>query len=79
MENDKELKQENNDIQVVSNYNVYGFEVGSMIIEESGQTEKKALINLVNNYWDLIDKNDSIELMGKRRSINTIFSNVKVG
>ena len=57
------------DIHVVSKCNIYGFEVGTMVIEESGQTEKEALINFVNNYWDLIDKNERIELMGKMTTV----------
>ena len=62
-------KQKQCDIHVVRNCNIYGFEVGTMVIEESGQTEKEALINFVNNYWDLIDKNERIELMGKMTTV----------
>lgn len=70
MENNKELNTEKQcDIHVVSNCNIYGFEVGTMVIEESGQTEKEALINFVNNYWDLIDKYERIELMGKMTTV----------
>ena len=70
MKNNKELNQEKQcDIHVVSNCNIYGFEVGTMVIEERGQTEKEALINFVNNYWDLIDKNERIELMGKMTTV----------
>jgi hypothetical protein len=56
-------------IPVVSNCSIYGFKVGTMVIEESGQTEREALINFVNNYWDLINKNERIELMGKMTTV----------
>lgn len=51
-------------IHVVSNCNIYGFKIGEMVIDIKEETEQKALIKLVNENWDLIDRNENIELYG---------------
>ena len=51
-------------INVVSNCNIYGFKVGKMTIDVEAETEQKAMIKLVNEYWELIDKDGKIELYG---------------
>ena len=52
------------DIHVVSNCNIYGFKVGKITIDIEEETEQKAIIKLVNEYWELIDKDGKIELCG---------------
>ena len=51
-------------INVVSKCNIYGFKVGKMTIDIEADTEQKAMIKLINEYWELIDKEGKIELYG---------------
>lgn len=44
----------------------YGFQIGDereVLIE--GKTEQEALIKLIHNYWELIDKAETIFLLGR--------------
>lgn len=46
--------------------NVYGFEIGTQLIDIEAETEQKALIILIKKCWDAIDKHAKIQLLGKR-------------
>jgi hypothetical protein len=43
----------------------YGFEIGKRMIEVKAISEKHALIQIVNKYWDLIDDAGQIKLLGE--------------
>ena len=45
---------------------LFGFEINGRLIELKAKSEKHALMQLVNNYWELIDKSGKIELLGER-------------
>ena len=46
---------------------LFGFEIDGRLIELKAKSEKHALIQLVKNYWELIDKSGKIELLGGRK------------
>ena len=46
------------------NSSVYGFQLKNKIIEIKAKDEQKALIKLVQEYWDLIDKTGELKLLG---------------
>ena len=46
---------------------LFGFEIGGRLIELKAKSEKHALMQLVKNYWELIDKSGNIELLGGRK------------
>ncbi len=61
------IKQLN--IASVNKCNIYGFKVGEMTIDIEADTEKKAIIKLINEYWELIDKDGKIELYGLLKKV----------
>ena len=46
---------------------LFGFEIDGRLIELKAKSEKHALMQLVKNYWELIDKSGKIELLGGRK------------
>ena len=46
------------------NSSVYGFQLKNKIIEIEAKDEQQALIKLVQEYWDLIDKTGELKLLG---------------
>jgi len=44
----------------------YGFQVGEHIIEIEADSEKEAMQKLVSEFWDFIDTNGKVELLGGR-------------
>ena len=47
--------------------NLFGFELDGRLIELKAKSEQHALMQLVENYWELIDKAGKIELLGGRK------------
>ena len=47
--------------------NLFGFELKGRLIELKAKNEKLALMQLVKNYWELIDKSGNIVLLGGRK------------
>jgi hypothetical protein len=43
---------------------VYGFKIGKRLIQIEAKTERNATIKLINQYWEMIDKAEIIELYG---------------
>lgn len=46
---------------------LFGFELDGRLVELKAKSEQHALMQLVKNYWELIDKAGSIELLGGRK------------
>ena len=46
---------------------MFGFELDGRLVELKSKSEQHALIQLVKNYWELIDKAGTIELLGGRK------------
>ena len=44
----------------------YGFQVGKHIFEIEANTEKEAMQKLISQFWEFIDKNEKVELLGGR-------------
>lgn len=45
--------------------NSYGFQIGKHIFEIEEDTERDAMLILVKDHWDWIDKLEKVELLGK--------------
>lgn len=43
----------------------YGFEIGKRMIEVKAISEKHALLQIVNKYWELIDDSGEVKLLGE--------------
>jgi hypothetical protein len=43
----------------------YGFEIGKRMIEVKAISEKHALLQIVNKYWELIDDAGEVKLLGE--------------
>ena len=57
----------NNDLLHSVSGSLFGFEIDGRLIELKAKSEKHALMQLVKNYWELIDKSGNIELLGERK------------
>ena len=55
------------DLEKVEKANsLFGFQIDGRLIELKAKSEKHALMQLVKNYWQLIDKSGKIELLGRK-------------
>lgn len=50
---------------------IYGFAIGQRVIEIKAISEKHAMLQLVNNYWEFIDVSGDVKLLGEAERIGT--------
>ena len=64
----KEVKlTKEQEILVDVSSSLFGFELDGRLIELKAKSEQHALMQLVKNYWELIDQAGNIELLGGKK------------
>lgn len=58
-------KQKSNGIKADVKRSVYGFEIGKHRIDIEAESEQKAMTILIKKFWNFIDDNGKIELLGE--------------
>jgi len=58
-------KQKANGIKPDVKRSVYGFEIGKHVIDIEAESEQKAFGILVKKFWNFIDDNGKVEMLGE--------------